>query len=121
MGQSKMNFSLIEVSVSLCVLVLILAGLFRVLYQGFNSVDKSKTKTIVYGLIREKLEEKCAQYCWPPFSEPRQSVSGFTGLERQVITTRPYLSYNDLAHIQVTVWWNNGTQSESLETLCADY
>lgn|GEM_PF-1372918 len=58
--------------------------------------------------------------------EPEASVSTSPGfsLTREVDVECPYLDYDELSRIQVTVWWDIGTPHENyltIETLKADY
>lgn len=115
------GFSIIEVIAAITILFLILGGMLGLFWQGFNSVKKSQDYTVAYSLAREKLEEKIAVSPWPPVSEAQAAVPGFAGFEREVVITCPYLGYNDLAYIQVRVFWNNGTQFQEFEVLKANF
>lgn len=117
----KRGFSIIEVAISLTLLALVFSGMFAVFDRGFLATRKSRLRTIAYSLIREKLEEKSAVSVWPPTAEPMAAVSGFAGFEREVVVTTPYLGFNDLAQITVTVRWDNGTQSQSINTAKANF
>lgn len=135
--RTKRGFSIIEIAIALALLALVLGGTLSVLDRGFSSARKTRQSAIAYSLIREKLEEfssstypslfftpnpscPCPPYTAPP-DEARAAVSGFTGYDREVDVTCPYLGFNNLARITVTVWWNNGAQSQSISTLKANY
>ena len=111
------GFSLIEISITLVVFILIFSGMLGIFAQGFSYLKESKERTIAYNLAREKLEG----LPWPPIPKVRAGVGNFSGFEREVAVTRPYLGYNNLAHIKVTVWWDAGTQSQAFDALKADY
>lgn len=117
----KNGFSLIEVAVALTLLALVSGGMLAVFNQGFAAARKTQQRTFVYSLAREKIEEKFATNPWPAANETRLAVSGFAGFEREVVVSCPYLGFNDLARINVTVWWDNGARSQTLETLKANY
>lgn len=115
------GLSLIEVTVAVAILALVFGGMLGVFWQGFNTGEESKRRTIAYSLAKEGLERKSTFSPWPPTSESRAGVSGFSGFEREVAVTCPYLGNNDLARIRITVWWNNGSRNQSFETLKANY
>jgi prepilin-type N-terminal cleavage/methylation domain-containing protein len=117
----RKGFSLIEIVIAVGILALIVGGMLEIFQQGFGAAKKSQDRTIAYSLAREKLEEKSSVLPWPPAGEPRALVSGFSGVEREVVVVSPYLGYNDLALISVTVWWDNGNQSQTFVTLKANY
>lgn len=114
------SLSLIEVTVAVTILALILGGMLGIFWQGSVASKSSQQRTIAYNLVREKLEEKSV---WLPTSENRAFVDtvAFPGFERQVEMQSPYLGYANLAWIRVTVWWDNGNQSQAIETLKANY
>lgn len=120
------SFSLIEVTVAIAILALVTGGMSGVFWRGFKEVDSSQTLTVVYNLAREKLEEKSWIIPWPPTSEARVAVSGFSGFEREVIVTSPYSMFPPildprLVRVRVTVWWDNGNRSQAFETIKANY
>lgn len=124
--KKEKGLSLIEVCLSLAVLVLVLGGLIGIFAEGHSISAKVKARTIVHNLLKEKLEElyiTAAAFFTTPdvYDEARAAVAGFTGFEREVNVTSPYLGRTQLAHIQVTVWWDNGTQSQTVETIKANY
>lgn len=119
--KNKRGFSIIEVTISLAVLALIFGGMLSLLDRGFIAARKTNKRTTAYSLIREKLEEKFSTAVWSPTSEAQAAVPGFTGFQRSVAVTNPYLGFNSLALINVTVLWDTGTQSQSINTIKANY
>ena len=143
-------FSIIEVTIAVAILALVLGGMLAVFHQGAKASLKTRQQAIAYNLLREKLEElsntnpvlftvsnptcsrppltsclprpicPCSSYTSPP-DEPIATVGGFPDFEREVDITCPYLGNNNLARIQVIVWWDNGRYSQSVETLKANY
>jgi hypothetical protein len=119
---NRKSFSLIEVCISIVLIAMILAGMVNLFGQGFLASRKVKGKITAYSLLREELENKSGG-SWPPGSMSRAIVNAtyFPGFERQVVCTNPYAGYNELALINVTVWWDNGTKNQSVYTLRANY
>jgi prepilin-type N-terminal cleavage/methylation domain-containing protein len=117
----RKGFSIVEVMVALVILGFIASGMLAVFWQGEQLRKRTRENSIAYNLIREKLEEKSSFISWPPVNEVRAAVTGFSGYERQVAVTNPYLGNTDLALLQVTVWWNNAAQSQLVETIKANY
>ncbi len=118
---NRRAFSLIEVCAAVIILALIVSSMLGVLWQGNISMQNSRERAIAYTLAIEKLEDKLSANPWPPANEALASVSGFSGFQRQVNIVCPYLGFSDLAHITVTVWWDNATKSQAFETLKANY
>lgn len=119
--KNKHGFSIIEIAIALAVLALIFGGMMSVLDRGFLAARKTNKRTTAYSLLREKLEEKFSTAVWPPVSEAQAAVPGFTGFQRSVTVTNPYLGFGSLALINVTVLWDSGAQSQSINTIKADY
>ena len=118
----KKGFSLIEVSIAVCILALILAGMLEIFNQGSNAAKKSKDSAAAYSLAREKLEA----YSFAPLppdgtiSENYGTIAEFPDF-RRVTNVSDYLYPGELKQIVVTVWWNNDRDSQSFVTLKADY
>jgi hypothetical protein len=121
----KGSFSLIEVCISISLIAIILGGMVNLFGQGFQGSRKVTGKITVLNLLREEMENKSQHDTWPPTNIIRENVSDFPGFARQVNCTCPYSGYNDLALINVTVWWDwNGTdytRNQSVCTLKANY
>ena len=126
MNNRKKSLSLIEAFITIAILGITLGTLANTFSQGFVAMRKGQLKTTVYDLLQEKLEEDTVFHDdWPPATEARANVTGFSGYERRVVVTSPCTisgtSYSNLACINVTVWWDNGNYSQSIETAIADY
>lgn len=119
--KNKRGFSIIEITIALAVLVFILSGMLSVLNSGFLASRKTNKRTTAYSLLREKLEEKFSTAVWPPVTEVVGAVPGFTSFQRSVTVTNPYLGFAGLALINVTVLWDSGAQSQSINTIKANY
>lgn len=119
--KNKLGFSIIEVTIALAVLAIVFAGVTTVLDRGFIAARKTKLRTTAYSLLREKVEEKFSTAVWPPVSEAQAPVSGFTGFERSVTVTNPYLGYAGLSLITVTVLWDSNAKSQAISTIKANY
>jgi prepilin-type N-terminal cleavage/methylation domain-containing protein len=124
----KRAFSLIEIVISIALLTIVMSAMLSIFVQGQRYVRKNRFGTIAGFLIQEKLEEL---YTTAPtlfsnpgsYNEVRAAVAGFTGFDREVLVTSPYLGDNGLAFLRVTVWWQGetGEQSRTVQTVKANY
>lgn len=128
-ARAVFGLSLIEVVIAVGLLALIMGSTASLMSQGYLYASKVKTRVFVNNLLRQELEDASIwtggssppPFDTPPASKARADITGFAGFERQVTVTNPYLGENSLAFINVTVWWNNGTNSVSVGTMKADY
>ena len=115
------GFSLIEVSAAMAILLLAIAGLSEMLWQGFTAAKKSQEHTAAHNLAREAMETYSdwnslpgdGTYANPsPYPVVLNNVTYNFSLG---VTT----AQAGLKRIDVTVSWSRG--SFSLISLKADY
>lgn len=117
------GFSLIEVAVALAIFGLIAGGMVAIFGQGSRVTDSSKKKVIAVSLAGEKLEELSRNSVQPADSgsEAYGDITGFTEFRREWNVSW-YQGYtNDLAQIDVIVYWNTNAENISISTLKARY
>jgi len=126
--RNRKAFSLIEIAISIGLLGVIIGGMLTIFSQGHRFSRKIRLATTANFLITEKLEElfttTTSLFSNPDsYDEARSAVTGFSGFERQVDVTSPYLADAGLAHIAITVWWQGemGERSRMMETVKANY
>jgi prepilin-type N-terminal cleavage/methylation domain-containing protein len=126
--RNKKAFSLIEIAISIALLGVVIGAMLTIFSQGQRYARKVRLATSATFLIQEKLEELYTTdsnlFTNPDsYDEARSAVSGFSGFERQVDVTAPYLGDAGLAHIAVTVWWQGekGERWRMMETAKANY
>ncbi|RLI52768.1 MAG: hypothetical protein DRO93_14530 [Candidatus Thorarchaeota archaeon] len=140
------GFSLIEIIIAVAIFAIVSVYMMRVLDQGHSCSRKLRMRTIAYFLAQEKMEElstssyaalfntpnpdttasclaPCPLNCVVPPDECRTQVAGFSDFDREVDVTCPYLGFNNLAKVSVTVYWqgHKGERSFTLESMVANF
>ncbi len=135
-------FTLIEIAISITLILTIVLFMMSVFSQGYRYMHKTKMHAIACFLVQEKLEDLSSGSAHPelfttpnpgvpcppnckvvPPDEIRSSVSGFSSFDREVEVTCPYLGFNNLAKVEVTVFWQgeSGERSFKVDTLIANF
>lgn len=121
-------FSLIEIVIATALVTIVMSAMLSIFSQGQRYVRKNRLGTVAGFLIQEKLEELTVTtptlFSNPSsYNQVRAAVTGFTGFDREVLVTSPYLGDNGLAFLRVTVWWQGetGEQSRTVQTVKANY
>lgn len=123
-------FSLIEVVIAMALLSLILLGMLSIFKQGYFASRKTQQRTIVYNLLREKIE---AYSNWSSLDVldgiPDGNVSNTVISNSEFFHNVYYMlslaisdgpiPSNRLKRLNVTANWSGG--NFSLNTLKADY
>ena len=124
------GFSLIEIIIAVAIFAIVSVYMMRVLDEGHYYSRKLKMRTIAYFLAQEKMEELSTDSDYTLFSNPNshdeakaQVDSDYPDFDREVDVTCPYLGFNNLAKISVTVYWQGyrGERSFVLESLVANF
>ncbi len=121
-------FSLIEIAISIALLTIIMSAMLSIFSQGQRYVRKNRMDTTACFLAQEKLEQLSSPvpnlFSNPSsYNEARAAVTGFSGFDREVAVSSPYLGDAGLAYLRVTVWWQGetGEQSRTFESVQASY
>ncbi|MDD5729547.1 MAG: hypothetical protein PHN57_00250 [Candidatus Omnitrophica bacterium] len=116
----RKGLSLVEVCLAMAILVTIVAVMAHSINEGYSYLRKTRLLTIGQFLAQEAMEENCT---WPAVAAARAAVPGFSGFDRQITVVTPALGYNDLAQVQVSVYWqgDKGEQSFVLKTYVANF
>ena len=121
-------FSLIEIVIATALVTIVMSAMLSIFSQGQRYVRKNRLGTTAGFLIQEKLEELSTPaptlFSNPSsYNEVRAAVAGFSGFEREVLVTSPYLGDSGLAFLRVTLWWQGemGEQTRTVQTVKANY
>lgn len=130
MREKKRGLSLVETCVAITIVMIILGSLVMIFSQGYRFLRKARMEVYACFLAQEKMEELSTAGDAALFSNPDSHdeskaamASPFAQFQREVNVICPYLGYNDLAHIIVTVYWQGQKAEKSLryETLKANF
>lgn len=118
---SKRAFSLIEASIAVIIIASFTGGMLAIFWQGSGKNRGAKTQIVAYNLAQDKIEELSSSF--PPTGTTTEGYGTIVNFPdfRRVTTVADFVYPGELRSITVTVFWNSDAESQSFDTLKADY
>ena len=115
---NQKGFSLVELIIAILLLVGGIAVVTFFFGRGMFATTDAESMEQAAGLSQEKMENLRGTSFASIVSEPKASVSGWTGFSRQVTVSQPAGTNSDFKQVVVTVYWDTveGELSSSLTT-----